>query len=150
MSPNIQKGGRLRVASEPPFPHLRVGTFIEASVKHVFWHIRKGDFPTFGWGLSLRPNRHVKLKPLTRSYFPTFGWGLSLRLHHRVTGDSAGTLYFPTFGWGLSLRPQSADVMARKRAAFPHLRVGTFIEAFSARVEAWDTLISPPSGGDFH
>ena len=38
---------------DPVFPHLRVGTFIE--VLHLFCgRVGVLDFPTFGWGLSLR------------------------------------------------------------------------------------------------
>ena len=33
---------------------------------------------------------------------------------------------------------------------FPHLRVGTFIEAPTGARFALDGNISPPSGGDFH
>ena len=35
------------------FPHLRVGTFIEA-FNWALTDTEEGDFPTFGWGLSLR------------------------------------------------------------------------------------------------
>ncbi len=37
----------------PAFPHLRVGTFIEAAFTDGNLHVAV-DFPTFGWGLSLR------------------------------------------------------------------------------------------------
>ncbi len=59
-------------------------------------------------------------------------------------------IHFPTFGWGLSLRRMASRARSW-RSAFPHLRVGTFIEAAS-RAEHADFRrdISPPSGGDFH
>ena len=38
---------------EPAFPHLRVGTFIEAMQAPPQLSARR-NFPTFGWGLSLR------------------------------------------------------------------------------------------------
>ena len=41
-------------------------------------------------------------------------------------------LDFPTFGWGLSLRPK-APPSGFPLPSFPHLRVGTFIEACEPR-----------------
>ena len=60
------------------FPHLRVGTFIEASQVRRWFSSGRGNFPTFGWGLSLRPEKKV-IVIYSEENFPTFGWGLSLR-----------------------------------------------------------------------
>ena len=153
------------------FPHLRVGTFIEASARATL-RDSATDFPTFGWGLSLRRGnvrRHIK-----RNYvFPHLRVGTFIEasktcharasLHvfpHLRVGTfieasalgmpSATCSYFPTFGWGLSLRPGGGGVLLLV-VRFPHLRVGTFIEAetrFAPGQSA--SAISPPSGGDFH
>ena len=45
------------IARRYGFPHLRVGTFIEAWSQSSQSHLLP-NFPTFGWGLSLRPNAH--------------------------------------------------------------------------------------------
>ena len=57
---------------------------------------------------------------------------------------------FPTFGWGLSLRLTGVSGSAGGISSFPHLRVGTFIEASHGAELADTSQISPPSGGDFH
>ena len=94
-------------------------------------HVRANHFPTFGWGLSLRPGEdgsgdghggrfpHLRVGTFIEAFeqkvaerreqladFPTFGWGLSLRLGAGVASDE-GSVYFPTFGWGLSLRREA-------------------------------------------
>ena len=80
----------------PEFPHLRVGTFIEAGLSLPgvlstlkFPHLRVGtfieaprderqaalynDFPTFGWGLSLRPSLHSSVTQLVTISPPSGG-----------------------------------------------------------------------------
>ena len=113
------------------------------------------DFPTFGWGLSLRLGAHWRAFTIWERDFPTFGWGLSLRPdalasiaylsfvfpHLRVGTFIEAPCYallvlryrnFPTFGWGLSLRPAKPPDLSPLTLPFPHLRVGTFIEAILA------------------
>ena len=58
---------------------------------------------------------------------------------------------FPAFGRGLSLRLiEYAKLPDRRRAEFPRLRAGTFIEAVVLFNIPERLVISPPSGGDFH
>ena len=102
-----------------------MGTFIEAQAQLHRLMRSSRNFPTFGWGLSLRRQEEDNLSVCVRDGFP----------HLRV---------------GTFIEAPTAALDEEFEELFPHLRVGTFIEAFSARVEAWDTLISPPSGGDFH
>ena len=60
--------------------------------------------------------------------FPTFGWGLSLRLADSAVGLEYRGVDFSAFGWGLSLR-QRRDALSVLYPKFPRFRAGTFIEA---------------------
>ncbi len=131
------------------FPHLRVGTFIEASAGRRL-RAPGEDFPTFGWGLSLRQSRRywsvfansrfphlrvgtfIEAKTQAANSWPQGGFphlrvGTFIEARAPRPSQPNRQTHFPTFGWGLSLR---------RRYQYHHGRFGYGI--------------SPPSGGDFH
>ena len=82
------------------FPHLRVGTFIEAP-EPLRTKTYRENFPTFGWGLSLRLQYLVPGFHILR--FPHLRVGTFIEAEDKHWGRVLG-IHFPTFGWGLSLR----------------------------------------------
>ena len=61
------------------FPHLRVGTFIEALYQHIT-NTLAGAFPHLRVGTFIEALCTAERHPWRKQNFPTFGWGLSLRL----------------------------------------------------------------------
>lgn len=81
--------------------------------------------------------------------FPTFGWGLSLRLLAAAVHVNAGLFPRLRAGTFIEVRPGPGAQPYTQR--FLHLRAGTFIEAPAGSFESSaSALISPLSGGDLH
>ena len=68
--------------ADTEFPHLRVGTFIEAQSGYIDINTITG-FPHLRVGTFIEAPR-LKLVNLNAADFPTFGWGLSLRLEYQL------------------------------------------------------------------
>lgn len=167
------RGQPATVRVNPPrriFLRLRAGTFIEAIVRSLGMS-KLPHFPAFGRGLSLRTHTFNK----SGAYYEMFSPGGGAFIEAiKPLSRWAMFRHFSAFGRGLSSRPRQRRPMETRSQPFPHLRVGTFIEAQRGRRTATTSAnfpafgrglslrpdfrhgnrrgnwISPPSGGDFH